>query len=266
VSVKKPQLAALRSIGALVLFLSVYAAQSAPTDVYGPYNTVSYLALALSIGWACSHLFWPGTASALLRSKSATQLELCQSVTQALSATADARTRREHIAQRLQRYGIQLASLATLHSQAEHEPIERALDASRRAALLAVTQDLFDAAIAAQARIPWEMAPSDNRTGPDVEALREAFLREDDALDASLQGVVEALRGSAAQPSAELSEAHGRVMELIDGLRNHEDSRQPASSPDRTAFLEQLDRRHQLITRQLALEEWLSEWRTAEGL
>ena len=77
VSAKKPQLGALRMIGGLVALLTVYGGPEAPTNVYGPYDTVCYFALGLAVGWVSTHLFWPATAATLFRKRTAAQLELC---------------------------------------------------------------------------------------------------------------------------------------------------------------------------------------------
>ena len=50
------------SIGGLIALLSVYGGEGAATDVYGPYSTVSYIALAVGVGWLFSRSMWPAAS------------------------------------------------------------------------------------------------------------------------------------------------------------------------------------------------------------
>ena len=61
-SVGRPRLAMLPSIGGLIALLSAYGGESAATNVYGPYSTVSYIALAVGVGWLFSRSMWPAAS------------------------------------------------------------------------------------------------------------------------------------------------------------------------------------------------------------
>ena len=50
VGTRVPKLAILPSIGGLIAFLPSYSGSSAATDVFGSYNTVCYIALAIGTG------------------------------------------------------------------------------------------------------------------------------------------------------------------------------------------------------------------------
>jgi hypothetical protein len=154
VTAKWPKLEALRTLGGLLALLTVYGGPAAPTNVYGPYDTVCYFTLALAVGWASTHIFWPATAATLFRKRTAAQLELCLAALRGSAPGADSVERRTQTAETLQRFATQLAQISTLHGQAEQEAVEQALDGSRRAALLALTQDLFDASPARQSVSP----------------------------------------------------------------------------------------------------------------
>jgi len=264
VTAKWPKLEALRTLGGLLALITVYGGPAAPTDVYGPYDTVCYFALALAIGWASTHLFWPATATTLFRKRTASQLELCLATLRGSVPGADSAERRTQTAEILQRFATQLAQISTLHGQAEQEAVEQALDGSRRAALLALTQDLFDASLARDAGL----APSANgdrhASHPDIAALSSALNDESEAFVASVQSTIDALRNRAASPNPTLANAHRAVIDCLDSLRDRAEDLPRVDEHERTAFLEQLDTRRQIITRQLALEAWLADWAAAE--
>ncbi len=265
ISTKKPQLAMMRSIGGLLALLTVYGGATAPTDVYGPYNTLCYLALSLAVGWAATHLFWPATATTLFRKRAAAQLELCLSTLQRLAPDTDSAGRRRRATESLQHYTEQLASMASLHAQAEHEPVELGLDGPRRAALLALTQDLFDASLVALGTTAWERGPGPAPSRPELASLREAFVREDESLLASVQSAADALRAGAVAPNSALAETRRDALDRLDALRADTGSAALPDEPDRIAFLEELDSRSRIVNRQLAIESWLADWAAAEA-
>jgi len=265
VTAKWPKLEALRTIGGLLALLTVYGGPAAPTNVYGPYDTVCYFALALTVGWASTHLFWPATAATLFRKRAAAQLELCLAALRDAAPSADAAQRRTHAAEALQRFAAQLAQISKLHGQAEQEAVEQALDGSRRAALLALTQGLFDASLARDAGIAPSGDSESHTSGPDVAALSSALQHESESLVASMQSMVDALRNRAAPPTSALANAQRAVIDCIESLRGHAEDAPRVGEHERAAFLEQFDARRQIITRQLALEAWLADWSAAEA-
>ncbi len=264
VTAKWPKLEALRTLGGLLALLTVYGGPAAPTDVYGPYDMVCYFTLALAVGWASTHMFWPATAATLFRKRAAAQLELCLAALRGSAPGTDAAERRTHSAETLQRFATQLAQISKLHGQAEQEAVEQALDGSRRAALLALTQDLFDASLARDAEFAPHGDPERDASRPDIAALSSTLNRESEALVASVQSTIDALRNRAAPPNPALANAHRAVIDCLDSLRNRTEDAPRIDEHERTAFLEKLDTRRQIITRQLALEAWLADWATAE--
>jgi uncharacterized membrane protein YccC len=265
VTAKWPKLGALRTLGGLLALLTVYGGPAAPTNVYGPYDTVCYFTLALAVGWASTHLFWPATAATLFRNRTAAQLELSIAALLGSTPSTGAAERHTHTAETLQRFATQLAQISMLHGQAEQEAVEKALDGSRRAALLALTQDLFDASIARDAGFAGSDDQQLDASHPDVEALASALHHESEALIASVQSTVDALRNRAVPPSPTLANAHRTVSECLESLRNRTEDVLQIDEHERTAFLERLDTRRQIITRQLAVEAWLTEWSAAQG-
>jgi uncharacterized membrane protein YccC len=262
---KWPKFEAMRTLGGLLALLTVYGGPGAPTDVYGPYDTVCYFAIALAIGWGSTHIFWPATATTLFRKRAATQLELCLAALRGSARDADSAERSTHTAETLQHFATPLTQISTLHGQAEQEAVEQGLDGSRRAALLALTQDLFDASLARDAGF----APSDNQerhtSNPDIAALSSALNRESEALVASVQSTIDALRDRAAPPNPVLANAHRAVIDCLDSLEDPAEDLPQVDEHERTAFLERLDTRRQIITRQFALEAWLADWAAAKG-
>jgi uncharacterized membrane protein YccC len=264
VTARWPKFEPFRTLGGLLALLTVYGGPSAPTNVYGPYDTVCYFALALAIGWATTHIFWPATAATLFRKRAATQLELCLTALQSVAHGADAAERRAHAADTLQRFATQLSQISVFHKQADQEAVEHALDGSRRAALIALTQDLFDSSFAMDVGI----APSDDSkrrsSRSDVAALSSALQHESEAFIESVQSTVEALRDRATPPSSALANARNAVIDCIESLKKHPEDAPQVEEHQRAAFIKRLDNRRQIITRQLALEAWLADWASAE--
>jgi hypothetical protein len=249
-SVKRPRLEMFRSIGLLLAFLPVVGGAAPPTDVYGAYSTTTYVGLAVLVGWAATHLFWPAAAGSLFAARAADQLELCGSM---LAAEPGDLERRSRAADALRRYTAQLESTTTLHAQAANETVERGLDTSRRLTLLALIQDLFDAVLASYRAGAHEA--QEHGGGPENSELAEALAREREVFTASLESAILTMRGGGSLPTRDLAEAHAAVTALRARLRA------AADVPDvERALLERVDARDQIVTRQLALEDWLSDW------
>ncbi|MBW2268950.1 MAG: FUSC family protein [Deltaproteobacteria bacterium] len=253
-----PQLAMLPSIGGLVAILPIFSGLAAPTDVYGTYNTISYIAVGLGVGWLATRLLWPATATRLFRERVAVQLEGCRGALRERDTAAVPVERRQLAAAFLADYARQLAQLGSLHNQARHEPVEHALDDERRGELLALAQDLFDVVLAAHVRAPNQTPALLARGGEEFADLREALARLDDALLASLETAAESLRVDAAPPGPDLAEARDAVEERLDEIRAGPELRLSLDAQEREAFLVHLDSRRQLATRQLAIERWLA--------
>ena len=141
VGARWPRLALLPVFSGLVAFLSAYGGPAAATDVYGPYSTVCYMAVGLGTGWVASRLLWPATAAGLFRQRVAAQLALCADAVRGAREAGDAE-RRRRLAPLLRGFAAQAVQLGPLHQQALQEPVERALDPSRREEILALVTDL----------------------------------------------------------------------------------------------------------------------------
>ena len=258
VSASRPALDAVRKFGTLIALLSVYAGKAAPTDVQGSYDTMCFAALALGVGWASTRLLWPATASALFRARAGDQLELCRRALVERDPAADPAERRKQAKAFLAAYTKQLAQLGSLHNQARHEPVEGSLDDARRAELLALTQDLFDAVFATPVIALRRTAELLTRGGDALAPLREALSRVDEALFASMQHAAATVRDGVAAKAPSLAEARDAVEERIAEVRARPELQPPLEDPERKAFLVQIAWRRQLVIRQLAIEQWLS--------
>ena len=96
------------------------------------------------------------------------------------------------------------------------------------------------------------------------EPLRAALERGDAALVASLEGAVGALRGETLSRDSGLASARDAVLARLAELRASGEPHPDASAEERRQFLLQVEARQRLVARQLALEDWLRDWRTAE--
>ena len=78
-----------------------------------------------------------------------------------------------------------------------------------------------------------------------------------------MQSTIDALRDRAAPPNPALANAHHAVIDCLESLRDRAEDAPRVDEHERAAFLEKLDARRQIITRQLALEAWLADWAAA---
>jgi len=260
VGTKQPKLAPLAPIGGLVVFLSVYGGMSMPTDVYAPYNTVSYMALALGVGLLFGRTMWPATAAGLFRKRVAAQLALCLDGVRSATASEEA-GRGAHVAELVQGFAAQSAQLGPLHRQALLEPVERALDPDRRTRILSLALDLMDAVMAHH---PGSLDALLDRGGERYQPLRAA-IRGDETLLESMQAAVASLRGEAGHRASGLAAAHQAVGECLEALRASPSPQDHLSDEERRRCLVLLDSRRRLVLRQLEVEAWLGQWREAEA-
>ena len=260
IAAKRPKLAMLPSITGLIAFLSVFGGTGAPTDVYGPYNTVCYMAPALGVGWLLSRLMWPATAAGLFRQRVAVQLERCLEAVHGARDSGD--TERGRRAADLTRAcAAQAVQLGPLHEQARHEPVERALDQSRRAEILALATDLVDAVLGDR---PGVAEPLLKRGGAPLRPLLEALRRAEEALLDSMQAAVDVMRGDTAHRASGLAAAQQAVEVRLEHLRADPGVIPELSADEKRRLLVELDSRRRLVFRQRAIEDWLAAWRTAE--
>ncbi|MBW2281833.1 MAG: FUSC family protein [Deltaproteobacteria bacterium] len=257
----RPQLAVLLSVGGLVALLSVFGGSAAPTDVYGPYNLVCYVALAAFIGWLASRLMWPATAAGLFRKGLAAQLERC------LAALGDARRgddadRDAWSASLARSSAVASAQLARLDQQARREPVEAGLDESLRPAVLPLLMDLSDAVAG---RRFGGVEPLLQRGGSPMQPLADALERADGALLDSLRSCVAELRGEASRGTSSLSDAQQAVEDHLQGWAADPAALPELTRPETQRLLAEIDSRRRLVARHCALEQWFSDWRRAQA-
>jgi hypothetical protein len=256
----RPKLALAPTLVGLVALLSVFGGTGPPMDVYGAYNTVCYMAVGLGTGWVASRLLWPATAAGLFRQRVAAQLALCADAVRGARETGDA-DRGRRLARLLRGFATQSVQLGPLHQQALQEPVERALDPSRREEILTLVTDLVDAILGDR---PGAAESLLERSGAPLRPLLEAFRRADEALVGSVQAAAEAVRGDAVYRASDLPAA---LQAFEDCLKDS--SADPGSSPDLTdeetrRLLVEFDSHRRLVFRQLAIEAWLADWQKAE--
>ncbi len=248
-SVGRPVLALLPSLGSVLVMLSVYGGPRAPTDVYGSYNTVCYLALAIAVGFGLARSLWPATAATLFRKRIALQLQSCAGALKDAPATSEW----------VQGIAPQSIQTAALDGQASAEPLEQGLDAALRARIQALVLDLADA-------IPRERPQAFDaaraRSAERWTPLCDALDREKNALLESLQRAARALGGADEAPSSALVDARTEVEQRLASLRATA-SEPVLSASERQDLLRALDARRRISSRQQAIEEWLADWQQA---
>ena len=251
--------------GMLTALLPVYVGTAPPQNVDTAYGLVCGLFLGLAGGLIAQRVLWPRTAMQTFLERAAAQLELCLRALGGRERGTEGAARGRDGAALVSAYAKQLTLLGQLHAQAHAEPVERALDDTRRAELLALTQDLFDASLRAR-RIPIGDERSVWQQGGDsLASLRTALLQQDEALLASMQTAAETLRGEAPTESASsaLDEANCAVLARLDDLRARREPLPSITAEAREAFLVHLASRRLLVDRQLTIEAWLADWRQA---
>lgn len=259
VGTSRPRLAMLPSFGGLIAFLSVFGGPGAPTNVYGSYNTVCYIALAMGIGWLFSQSMWPATAAGLFRQRMATQLELCRETIRD-AGTDGERNRRRRAGELIRAYVQQSMQIVPLHAQAVHEPVERGLDEARRVAILALAMELVDATLGDR---PGAIAAVADGNGEALRPLREALHDEGEVLLANLQRTIDALRGVPTGEALDLDGAQRRVEDQLAALRQNPAAHPAMNDEERRRVLVEVDTRRRLASRLLAIDRWHAEWASA---
>jgi len=262
-SASRPQLASLRMVGSLLALLPVFGGTAAPTDVYGSYSTTCYFVLALAIGWIATRVFWPATAATLFRERAAEVLVVCRQALRATASRTEAAEQQQDNALLLRRYVTQLAQLGGLHEQARHEAIDAGLDEARRTELLALTQDLFDAALWARRRVPQARQSSPTETDSELTALYEALDHQEEALVASMNSAARTLREGGAPTTTGLEEAGAAVDAQLDTLRDRSDAAAALGARQAGELMSSVDEHRLLAIRQLAIQAWFADWHRA---
>ena len=247
--------------GMLTALLPVFIGDAPPQDVDGSYGLVCGILLGVATGLIAQRSLWPRTAMQTFTERAAAQIDLCVRALGEGERGSDGAARGRAAAGLVSAYAKQLTLLGQLHAHAHAEPVERALDDGRRAELLVVIQDLFDAVLGARGAPPVQSMPLAERGGV-FEPLRDALQREDEALLASMQTAAETLRGEAPAEAASsaLDAAKRAVLARLDELRARPEPLPRITAEAREAFLVHLDSRHLLVDRQIAIEGWLADW------
>jgi uncharacterized membrane protein YccC len=249
--------------GMITAILPIFIGDGPPGDVDTAYGLVCGVLLGLATGRVAQLFLWPRTAMQIFLERAAAQLELCLRALGGAEPGSEATARGR--AGLVSAYAKQLTLLGQLHAQAHVEPVERALDDGRRAELLVVIQDLFDASLGG------DQTPSgaEDALLEEAEAalapLREALHRQTEVLVASLTAAAGALRGGEPEPGSRLAEARAAFESQLDALRARPDLADAAGARRTDEFLARLAASRRLVDSQLQLEAWLAEWRKAQG-
>ena len=247
--------------GMLTALLPIFIGDAPPLDVDTAYGLVCGILLGEAAGLIAQRALWPRTAMQIFTQRAAAQLELCLQALGERDTEGGAPVR--DAAGLVSDYAKQLTMLGQLHAQAHAEPIERTLDDTRRAELLALLQEIFDASLRTRKWAVGNEAAATQDAAAALAQLREALTRHDEALVASLKSAADALRGSGPAPDSSLGEARAAVDAQIDALRGRADL---ASALDPGRFgeiLAHLAAGRRLVDSQLQLEVWLADWQRA---
>jgi hypothetical protein len=234
-----------------------------PQDVDTAYGLVCGLFLGEAVGLIAQRLLWPRTAMQIFTARAAAQLDLCSRALGDGDRGSEGAGRGENAAGLVSTYAKQLTQLGQLHAQAHAEPVERALDDTRRAELLALTQDLFDASLRAGGGAPSRQGAVPPQVESALAPLRSALLRREQALSASLTASAAALRGTGPGPTSDLSAAQRAVEAQFDAIRGQAEIARALGAHDTQVLLAHLDAIGALAAGQLAIEAWLADWHRA---
>jgi hypothetical protein len=254
--------------GMITAILPIFVGDGPPGDVDTAYGLVCGVLLGLATGRVAQLFLWPRTAMQTFLERAAAQLELCMRALGGAEPRTEGAAPGRDAAALVSAYAKQLTLLGQLHAQAHHEPVERALDDGRRAALLALTQDLFDATLRAPHPASREEASVPEEARAALAPLGAALVRQDQALRASVAAAARSLRGDPPGPSsmdASLGEARRAVETQRDALRGHPELARALGAHGTDELLAHLDSARQLVACQLAIEAWLADWRRAAG-
>jgi hypothetical protein len=250
--------------GMLTALLPIFIGDAPPQDVDTAYGLVCGILLGVAVGLIAQRVLWPRTAMQIFTQRAAGQLDLCLRALGGGERGTEGAARSGDAAGLVSAYAKQLTMLGQLHAQAHAEPIERTLDDTRRAELLALLQELFDASLHTRKWVVWNEAAATQDAAAALARLREALTRHDEALVASLKSAAAALRGSGPAPDSRLGEARAAVDAQIDSLRGRADLDSSLDPGRFGEILAQLAAGRRLVESQLQLEAWLADWQRAQ--
>jgi broad specificity phosphatase PhoE len=97
-----------------------------------------------------------------------------------------------------------------------------------------------------------------------MRALQEALRTEREALLASMQSLVDFIRGEVVYRASNLTSAHQTVEDRAQELGADPIELPEVHEEKMRRFLVHLDVRRDLVLRHRAIEDWLAEWQAAE--
>jgi hypothetical protein len=247
----------------LTALLPVFIGDGPPQDVDVSYGLVCGLLLGTAAGLTAQRALWPRTAMQTFLERAAAQLDLCARSLRGGERGSKGAPQGQDPAILVSTYAKQLTLLGQVHAQAHAEPVERALDDTRRAELLALTQDLFDACLRSPEFAPGETGPVPQDAEAALASLRAALLEHAEALRSSIAASAQVLRGGTPEAGSRLAEAQTALEARLDEVRGRREIARAAGAQQLGAFLSYIDARRELVTRQLAIEAWLADWHRA---
>jgi hypothetical protein len=255
--------------GMLTALLPVFIGNAPPHDVDEAYGLVCGLFLGLAGGLIAQRFLWPRTAMQIFTERAAGQLDLCLRALRGGERSTQPSTRSaapgQAAAGLVSAYAKQLTLLGQIHAQAHREPVERALDDERRAELMALTQDLFDASLRARPAASELHQRLSDETPTALSPLLQALSRRHDALLASMDAATRALRGASTEPDPQLRDAHAEVEAQLALLRSGTYADREIEARPTDELLALVGESRTLVASQLAIEAWLADWRAADG-
>ncbi len=244
--------------GMLVALLPIFIGNAPPHDVDAAYSLVCGVLLGAAAGLTAQRILWPRTAMETFTERAAAQLDLCLETLRDGERGSD-----RDLPDLVSAYAKQLTLLGQLNAQAHAEPVERALDDTRRAELLALIQDLFDGSLHARRGMAGKEAAVPRNAAAALAPLHMALAHQNEALIASLNAAAGALRGSGPGPTSSLTEASAAVSAQVDALGGHPDLAGAPGASRSAELLAQLAS-NSVVESQLQIEAWLADWHRAD--
>jgi hypothetical protein len=250
--------------GMLTGLLPVFIGDAPPQNVDVGYSLTCGILLGVAAGLIAQRALWPRTAMQTFTERAAAQLDVCVQALAGGDRDHQGAPRSQAPARLVSAYAKQLTLLGQLNAQAHVEPVERALDDGRRAELLVVIQELFDASLGGDQTPSGEQEALFEEADSALAPLREALQLQAEALVDSLTAAAGALRGDEPGPGSGLARARAAVESRLDALRARPDLARALDARRTSEFLAQLVASRRLVESQLQLEAWLQQWQQAQ--
>lgn len=267
ISVGRPLLATLPSVGGIVALTSVFGEMDPPTDVYGSYSLVCYMGVAIIIGSLCNRTIWSTTVTGLFRrhivarfeeSLNTVRLTGKSGVDREQSTMSGVGERDRRAVDLIRVYAEQSAS-----PSAPHDQVEGGLDLSRQIRIRVLSRDLMDAVIGDQrsdSEASWAL-----NAGESMRSLLDALRHEREALIESMQTSIDLMQGDSPHRTLDLSAARQVVNECLNLVQRDSNGLANLDHEQTRRFLAKLDARDKLVFCQRAIEDWFRDWAGAEA-